>query len=120
LIQDWDLDENGQPDTLRLLFAVPRRWLADGNRISLKEAPTAFGPVSCRVSSKLNGGIVEIQVTPPPRPVKSILLRAPVPADWQIESVEVDGERAPLVDGETVDLTGKAKPLIVRFQVKRS
>ncbi|HEY3395287.1 MAG TPA: hypothetical protein VGK58_21480 [Lacipirellulaceae bacterium] len=120
LIQDWDLDDDGEPDTLRLLFAVPRRWLADGNQLRVEGAPTAFGTVSCRVDSKLSRGVVEIQVTPPSRPVKTILLRAPVPDGWQIESVEVDGERAPLVDGEAVELSGKTKPLMVRFHVNRS
>jgi hypothetical protein len=120
LVQDWDLDEDGQPDTLRLMFAVPRRWLADGKQIRLKDAPTTFGPVSCRVDSKLSRGVVEMNVTLPPRPVKTILLRAPVPTGWQIESVEIDGEGAPLVGGDTVDLSGKTKPVTVRFQVTRS
>jgi len=114
LIQDWDVDEDGEPDTLRLLFVAPRRWLADRNQIRLEESPTAFGPVSLEVNSKLGSGVVEIQVTPPPRPVKTILLRAPAPAGWQIESVEVDGERAPSSS------PGKTKPLMARFRVKRS
>jgi hypothetical protein len=119
LVQDWDLDEDGEPDTLRLMFAVPRRWLADGKQVRIEEAPTAFGPVSCRVDSKLSSGFAEIRITLPPRPVKTILLRAPLPTGWQIESVEVDGEDAPLVDGNSVDLSGKTGPLTVRFMVKR-
>ena len=120
LIQDWDLDEDGEPETLRLLFAVPRRWLADGKQIRVEDAPTAFGRMSLRVDSKLTSGIVEMQVTPPTRAVKTMLLRAPLPDGWQIESVEVDGQRAPLVDGDTVELSGRIKPLTVRFSVKRS
>ena len=27
LVQDWDLDDDGQPETLRLLFGTSRRWL---------------------------------------------------------------------------------------------
>src|SRR5207249_1602285 len=45
LVQDWDTDEDGRPDTLRLLFATPRRWLEDGKTIVVERAPTAFGPV---------------------------------------------------------------------------
>ena len=30
LIQDWDLDDDGRPETLRLLFGAPARWLRDG------------------------------------------------------------------------------------------
>jgi hypothetical protein len=120
LVQDWDLDEDGQPDTLRLLFAIPRRWLADGSKIRVNEAPTAFGPVSCRVDSQLSRGVVEMQVTPPLRPVKKILLRAPVPDGWRIESVEIDDKEAKLIDGDTVELSGKSKRVTVRFTVKRS
>jgi hypothetical protein len=118
LIQDWDLDADARPDTLRLLFAAPRRWLADGRRMRIENAPTMFGPVSCRVDSQLNAGYVEIRVMPPPRPVKTVLLRAPLPAGWQIDSVEIDGAKAPLVGEGTVDLTGRSKPLTVRFTVK--
>ena len=119
LVQDWDFDEDGEPDTLRLLFAIPRRWLADGKQIRIEEAPTAFGRVSCRVDSKLSNGFVEMQVKPPPRRVKTFLLRAPVPTGWQIESVEVDGENASLIDGDSVDLSRRTEPLTVRFMVKR-
>jgi len=120
LIQDWDLDEDGQPDTLRLLFAAPRRWLAEGQRIRIEKAATMFGQVSYRVQSKLSDGYVEVHVTPPPRPVKTMLLRVPLPEGWQVESVEIDGAEASLIDGDTVDLSGRAKPLTVRFMVKPS
>ncbi len=120
LIQDWDLDENGKPDTLRLLFAAPRRWLSDGQKIRIENAPTMFGNASLNVESKLSTGYVEVQVTPPPRPVKTVLLRAPLPMGWHVESVEIDGASAPLVDGDVVDLTGRTKPLKVRFTVKAS
>ena len=46
LVQDWDLDDDGVPETLRLLFATPRRWLEDGKELKVERAPTAFGPVS--------------------------------------------------------------------------
>src|SRR5436305_6503953 len=45
LVQDWDLDDDGRAETLRLLFATPRDWLRDGARIAVERAPTAFGPV---------------------------------------------------------------------------
>jgi hypothetical protein len=119
LVQDWDLDEDGQPETLRLMFAVPRRWLGDGKQIRIEGAPTAFGRVSCRVDSKLSNGLVEVHVTPPLRSVKTILLRAPLPAGWQIESVEVNGERQPLVNGDSVELSANSKSQTVHFQVKQ-
>jgi len=120
LVQDWDLDEDGKPETLRLLYAAPRRWLMDGRRISIEDAPTMFGNVSCRAESKLSSGYVDVQVTPPPRPVKKMLLRAPLPEGWRVESVDVDGKVAPVLHGDVVDLSGQTGPLTVRFSVRRS
>ncbi len=116
LIQDWDLDNDATPETLRLLFAAPRRWLADGQKIRIENAPTAFGPVSCVAASKLHDGYVDVRVTPPPRPVKTMLLRAPLPEGWQVESAEIDGNDAPVIDGNTVDLSGHNETLNVRFK----
>ncbi len=44
------------PNTLRLLFATPKRWLEDGKTISVERAPTAFGPVSVRVAIPARAG----------------------------------------------------------------
>ena len=67
LVQDWDLDDDGKPETLRLLFATPRRWLEDGKSIKVDRAPTAFGPVSFVVRSKLSQGEVVAEVDLPRR-----------------------------------------------------
>jgi hypothetical protein len=118
LIQDWDLDEDGKPDTVRLLFGTPRRWLADGKQIAVENAPTAFGRISLYVESKLNAGYVDIRVTPPAPGAKKMELRAPLPTGWRVNGVELDGKTVPLQDGDSVDLTGKTKPVSVKFRVK--
>ena len=41
-----DLDENGKPDTLRLLFASPKRWIAGGQIIRVESNPTNFDPAA--------------------------------------------------------------------------
>src|SRR5262249_17879982 len=41
LVQDWDMDDDGRPETLRLLYATPRRWLEDGASLRVRRAPTA-------------------------------------------------------------------------------
>jgi hypothetical protein len=120
LVQDWDLDEDGKPDTLRLLFGAPRRWLEDGKRIDVEHAPTQFGPVSCRVTSKLGDGYITVHFLPPPRAPKTVMLRAPLPEGWDVASVQIDGRTAPLMDGNTVELTGGTAPLEVTFTVKTS
>ena len=67
LIQDWDLDDDAKPDTLRLCFATPKRWLENGKIIKVEHAPTAFGPVSFRLESKLADGKVLAQIELPER-----------------------------------------------------
>jgi hypothetical protein len=120
LVQDWDLDGDARPETLRLMFAAPRRWFADGQSIRIEKAPTAFGPVSCRVESKLNEGYVEVEVTPPQRPVEKILLRAPLPDGWQVESAEIDGVRTKKTNGNTLEFSANGKPIAVRLSAKRT
>src|ERR1051325_3200938 len=67
LIQDWDLDDDGRPETLRLLFGAPGRWLRDGAVLAVEGAPTAFGTVSFRAESRLGAGEVRLDIVGPPR-----------------------------------------------------
>jgi hypothetical protein len=117
LVQDWDLSEDGKPDTLRLLYAAPRRWLLDGGRIDLEGAPTAFGPVSCHVTSELEAGFVTIEVTPPPRSPDTFLLRAPLPDGWRITSATIDEQPVDLTSDGALDLSGRKDRLLVRLNV---
>ena len=65
LVQDFDLDDDGQPETLRLLFATPHRWLEDNKTIEVKNAPTAFGPVSITTHALLSQGNVLVDIELP-------------------------------------------------------
>src|SRR6185312_7832805 len=38
LVQDYDTNDDGRADTLRLCFATPRRWLEDGKEIVVERA----------------------------------------------------------------------------------
>jgi hypothetical protein len=120
LIQDWDLDEDARPETLRLLFGAPRRWLADGAELRVEDAPTAFGNVSCGSVSKLSAGYVQVNVTPPPKAPKSMLVRAPLPDGWRVKSAQIEGEDVPVRDKNVVDVTGHKKPVVVKFLVDRN
>jgi hypothetical protein len=103
LVQDLDLDDDGQPETLRLAFATPRGWLADGKEIRVAGAPTAFGEIGFTIRSDLSHGKVVAEITPPPRKPARTLIRFRLPTGWRIK--EAPGL---LTDGETVDVTGKA------------
>jgi hypothetical protein len=120
LVQDWDLDEDGKPETLRLMYGVPRAWLADGQKIHVENAPTMFGTVSFDCESQLKKGYVAIRVQPPGRTAEKMLLRAPLPDGWEGSGVDIDGEKASIGKENTVDLTAKTKPLRIRFSVKQA
>src|SRR5205814_678927 len=120
LVQDFDLDDDGEPETLRLLFGTPRRWLEDGKRIVVEHAPTAFGPVSVRAESRLGNGHVTATVDLPARNApRRTLLRARVPEGWRVTGARL-GSADLAVDGRgTVDLTGRSGTVVVRFAVKK-
>lgn len=128
LVQDWDLDDDGRPETLRLLFATPKRWLADGQAIKVERAPTPFGAVSVTVQSKLSAGEVVANVTLPEREKpKQALLRIRVPDGWRVVSAEraataADGGRAArqtfAVDPlGTADISALEGEVAIRFKV---
>lgn len=120
LVQDFDLDDNSEPETLRLLFGTSRRWLADGKTISIERAPTAFGPVSLRIESHLNDGRLDASVTLPSRnqPPRT-LLRARVPEGWQVTAAKL-GNKSLTVDKEgTVDLSAERGTVAVAFAVQQ-
>lgn len=121
LVQDWDVDGDGTPDTLRLGFATPKRWLEDGKAIKVERAPTAFGPVSWKLESKLSAGRVVAQLDLPSRnpPAKSSL-RVRVPDGWQVISAESAGQALAVDATGAVDLTSRHGPVTVQFVVKQS
>src|SRR5438067_9975046 len=84
LVQDWDMDDDGKADTLRLAFATPRRWLADGQRIRVERAPTQFGELSYEIESALRAGRVTAMIHLPPRPTKTTSLRLRLPDGCRI------------------------------------
>ncbi len=122
LVQDWDMDGDGKPDTLRLLFATPRSWLSDGQTIKISHAPTAFGEVSVTVKSRLKHGEVIAEVQPPQRESpRETLLRIRLPDGWQATSARIiksaehlQTASLPLDDKGTI----KLPPLKANFTVQ--
>jgi hypothetical protein len=120
LVQDWDLDDNGQPETLRLLFATPQRWLADGQTIKVERAPTAFGPVSVRVDSKLSQNEVTASVDLPQRNrPKQILLRIRLPDGRRTVAAHIRGHEIKVDEQGTVDLSTFSGNVALKFEVKQ-
>ena len=105
LVQDLDSNDDCQPDTLRLLFATPKRWLEDGKTISVENAPTAFGNVSLKVSSSLKDRKIFTVIKLPSRnSPKHTFLRLRVPDGYQVESASFNGKRFNVDSKGTIDL----------------
>ncbi len=119
LVQDWDLDDDGKPDTLRLGFATPKRWLEDGREIKVERAPTAFGEVSFSLQSHLSTGEVTVRYTPPPRAPRQALLRVRVPDGWSVSSAKA-GARDLKPDAlGTLDVTALREPTEIAVRTNR-
>jgi hypothetical protein len=106
LIGDYDLNDDGKPETLRLLFGTPRAWLADGKTIEIKKAPSAFGELSLAVKSQLGKGEVTAEIDLPAQKPDNTLLSLRLPDGFVIKSASVAGKALSIEKGETIDLTG--------------
>ncbi len=120
LVQDWDTDDDGMPDTLRLLYAAPRQWLRDGATITFKDAPTAFGNLSLETESKLTKGELLVKVALPKHRPRKTLLRARLPEGWTAVSATVEGKPLAVDQGGVVDLSKCSGRIAVRFNVDKA
>ena len=79
-------------DTLLLLAATPRKWLADGQQIDVRQAPTYYGPLNMTVQSHAATGTIRasIELQQRARPGE-LLVRLRHPADRRITAVQING-----------------------------
>ena len=117
LVQDWDLNDDGKPETLRLLYATPKAWLRDGAKIKIEKAPTAFGEVSLTAESHLDTGVVTVNYTPPSRPPEKTLLRLRLPNGKIAKSATLNGRPLPMDNSGIADLTGMTSPGKIELSV---
>jgi hypothetical protein len=106
MVQDWDLDGDGVPETLRIGFATPREWLKDGKSFSFRALPTAFGPISGSFKSDLGRRKVTVTLSLPTRqhPAKT-LLRVRLPDGWKVQTARNAGQKLSLATAETFDIS---------------
>jgi len=120
LVQDSDLDDNGKPETLRLCFATPKRWLEDGQSFKVERAPTAWGMVSVKMESHLSKGEVVAEVDLPSRNVaEKILLRARVPDGWKVSSAAAGSTNLKADANGTADISLLKGNQVIRFIVQK-
>ena len=77
---------------LWLARATPRAWLEQGQKASVKNAPTHFGPTGYEIVSDADNGTIAATVEMPSRRIpKSVLLRFRHPKSLPMKSVTVNG-----------------------------
>jgi hypothetical protein len=118
LVQDWDLDDDGRPETLRLLFGAPARWLAQGTALEVKGAPSTFGPLSFRVNPGWQAGVIHVEIDAPPRAPASFLVRPPMPPGWKAVAAQVGAGMVPIQDDGAVDVTSHVDRFTVAIRVE--
>ncbi len=75
-------------DTLQLLPLAPRAWFESGRRVELTNVATYFGPLSLRVESRLEQGVIEATVEcAGERAPKVVELRLPHPSGRKATAV---------------------------------
>ena len=92
-------------DRLWIGRAVPRPWLGGEAPVEVKDAPTAFGPVSFTIRPRPDRGPTNVElIVPGRRPPAAIMLRLRDPRMRAIAGVKVNGEAIKTFDGETIEL----------------
>ena len=120
LVQDYDLDDDARPETLRLLFATPRRWLEDGKTIKIERAPTMFGEVSAVVTSNLSSGEVTADLKLPAKGPTKTLLRLRLPEGHRVSGAEANGQKLNVENGETIDVSASRGDVTLRARVSKT
>ncbi len=105
---------NGVPRGLELAFATPRRWLRPGAQITVRDAPTSFGPLSYQLITSADQVEATLEL-PTSSTLRSLRLRLRLPAGRRLTSVLVDGRPYARFDRRTgtIDLSGRRGQLEV-------
>ena len=119
VVQDYDLNDDGKADTLRLAFATPRKWLADGQKIEVKNAATEFGPIGFTIQSALKDGHIDAEIDLPKNPPQKTLLRLRLTDAYRIRSATANGEKRDVDGGETINLTSLSGRVTIRAEASK-
>jgi hypothetical protein len=113
-------DRSGAPSGLELAFSTPRAWLAPGKRITVRRAPTSFGPLSYSIDSTRR--TIRAVIDVPARAPRVLRLRLRVPRGARITSVDVDGRLPSGFDARaaTIELVPRRGRVTVVANVARA
>jgi hypothetical protein len=119
LVQTRTMLVQERGDELWLAPFVTNQWMQDGMTVSVKNAPTRFGPVTYRIVSAIGKGSIEATVETPGRtPPKKIVVRLRHPQGLPMQSVSVNGTPHTTFDPkkECVSIEAPQGTLSVRAQ----
>jgi hypothetical protein len=116
LLRNMLLHEEG--DDLVIGKGVPRAWIEPSKRIEINDAPTMFGPMSCRIDTQ-DSRTATIELAPPTRTApEEIRIHLRHPLARQVESVDVQEGKPTDVkfEGEVIRLApSDPVKLLVKF-----
>ena len=102
-------------DSLRLLGAVPRKWLENGESITLDGVKSYFGPLHLQVNSETEKGIITAEFRCAGKnPPREVFLRLPHPEGVRAAACE-GGVYAPSVETVRLSLRGGRAKVTLRF-----
>ena len=84
--------EDPQSETLWLGKATPRKWLEDGKKMSISQAPTRWGRVGYSIESHLSQGNIVANVDLPATFTATTKLRLRAAGDAKMKSVTLNGK----------------------------
>lgn len=98
---------------------VTSNWLKQGMHFGVRNAPTAFGPVSYQVTSEVDNGVIEAKVEPPSRSEgTAMVIRLRHPDGKKIHRVTINGKPHSGFDAgtDTVRVYWQTKPFVVKAE----
>jgi hypothetical protein len=107
-------------EQLWLVPFISDQWLEDGQSVSVRNAPTRFGPVSFNITSHTARGFIAAEIEPPTRRTPdAIVLRLRHPQSKRIRSVTVNGLRIRSFDPNEQTVTSlKPGPTPLKLRVE--
>ncbi len=99
LLRDALVMEQG--DRLHVGLGTARSWLQQGKTVGIREAPTHFGTVSCRIESDVTHQTVRAEIHPPQRrAAREVLLHLRHPERARMRAATVNGRATGDFDAE--------------------
>ncbi|MBX7258415.1 MAG: NPCBM/NEW2 domain-containing protein [Candidatus Hydrogenedentes bacterium] len=117
LVQSRTMFVAERGDELWLAPFITDRWLEDGKTVSVRNAPTQFGPVSYRIESHVRKGYIDFEIDPPSRKAPSqIAIRLRHPDGKSMSRIKTDSKTSATIDPdtETVRITKWGAPTKMR------